>query len=99
MSVSLRNGEEVSAVNKLYQNEPNPFSSTTLIGFELAESGSVSLKLTDVTGKLLKQVQANYNSGYNTIEIDARDLGLGGVMYYTLESGDFVSTKKMVVIK
>jgi hypothetical protein len=98
MGVSLRNGSGTQVVSKLYQNEPNPFAATTQIGFDLAEAGQVTLKLADVTGKLLKQVQGSYAKGYNTITIDSRDL-TGGVLYYTLESGDFVSTKKMVVIK
>src|SRR5690606_25570217 len=46
-------GNETSAEFALYQNEPNPFKGSTLIGYTLPEAGNVTLTVFDVTGKVL----------------------------------------------
>ncbi|MBT8234381.1 MAG: T9SS type A sorting domain-containing protein, partial [Bacteroidia bacterium] len=97
VSLNLRNGSNNSFA--LYQNEPNPFNDYTLIGFEMPESGSATLSLFDVTGKVLKVVKANYEAGYNSVKVTREDLGAAGMVYYKLETGDYTATKHMVVIK
>jgi hypothetical protein len=42
-------------------------------------------------------VNGAFEAGYN--EIIVRDLNVAGILYYTLESGDFTATKKMVIIE
>jgi subtilisin-like proprotein convertase family protein len=85
--------------NELYQNEPNPFKDQTLIRFELAEAVSVSITVTDVAGKTLKVINTTGSKGMNMVLLDAADLGITGVMYYTVESDEFTSTKKMIVVR
>ncbi|MBK9254658.1 MAG: T9SS type A sorting domain-containing protein [Saprospiraceae bacterium] len=83
----------------LYQNTPNPFKASTLIGFELPETMSATLKVYDVTGKVVKVINNTFTKGYNSVEIHKNEFGSAGVLYYTLEAGDFKATKKMVVIE
>ncbi len=82
----------------LYQNNPNPFDNESLIGFTLPENGEATLKIIDVTGKVLKLYQGDFNKGYNQIRVAKKDIAATGVLYYQLESGDFVATKKMILI-
>ncbi len=83
----------------LHQNEPNPFSTTTEIGFMMPETADATMTVYDVTGKVITVIDGNYAKGYNTIELSKSDLGASGVLYYQLDSGDFTATKKMIVIE
>ena len=58
------NGTTVTADGfKLYQNTPNPFKAETRIGFNLPEAGTVTLRIFDVSGKVLKQVNGDFAKG------------------------------------
>jgi hypothetical protein len=83
----------------LYQNEPNPFSTVTVIGFDLPEAGEATLTVFDVTGKVLKVVEQNFAKGYNRVEMTSKELPATGVMYYRLDAGEYTATKKMVIVK
>ena len=89
----------VENIYRLYQNEPNPFSDKTIIGFELPHNSDYSLTVFDVTGKLIKKVSRKGKSGYNSVEMTKEELGASGVLYYQLEAGDFIGTKKMIILK
>ncbi|MFT4535752.1 MAG: hypothetical protein ACJA1A_001875 [Saprospiraceae bacterium] len=39
------------------------------------------------------------SKGMNLLPLDADDLGVTGVLYYTIESGEFTATKKMIVVR
>ena len=88
-----------SADFALYQNEPNPFTATTVIGFVMPEAADATLTVYDVTGKVITVLNGNYAKGYNEIELSKSDLGAAGVLYYQLDSGDFTATKKMIIIE
>lgn len=83
----------------LYQNEPNPFIAQTVISYYLPAAADATLSIHDVLGKQIKQFQLNGHKGLNTILISKQELGVSGVMYYTLKSGDFTATKKMIVVE
>jgi len=83
----------------LHQNEPNPFSSTTEIGFVMPQEADATMTVYDVTGKVITVINGNYPKGYNSIELSKSDLGASGVLYYQLDSGDFTATKKMIIIE
>jgi hypothetical protein len=83
----------------LYQNEPNPFSEMTVIGFDLPEASEAMITLMDVTGKVIKVVEGSFAQGNNTIELSSKDLPATGVVYYRLDAGEFTATKKMIIIK
>lgn len=84
---------------ELYQNEPNPFRETTVIGYDLPENGNVNFRVLDVTGKIVLERELEGKAGYNTIQLTERDVEMSGVLYYQLKSGDYTATKKMVSIK
>jgi len=83
----------------LSQNYPNPFNPTTKIDYNLPTDANVSLKIYDVTGRLISTlVNEKKLAGYYTKESDAVNIA-SGVYFYRLQAGSFVDTKRFVVIK
>lgn len=99
VEVAFRNGNDLDVANTyaLFQNEPNPFRAATNISFNLPEAANATLKVYDVTGKVLYSTSANYAKGMNTVQVT--NLDASGVLYYQLDSNDFTATKKMIVIE
>jgi len=83
----------------LYQNKPNPWNNHTLIGFHLPVDAAATLSIFDMDGKIIKAIQGQYKSGYNSVTLTIDDLPASGVYYYRLESNGFVASKKMVMVK
>ncbi len=98
VDIALNNANGTSEF-ALHQNEPNPFRTTTEIGFVMPETADATMTVYDVTGKVITVINGNYTKGYNTIELSKSDLGASGVLYYQLDSGDFTATKKMIIIE
>ncbi len=84
---------------ELMQNEPNPFKGQTTVSFNMPEPAAASLSVYDVTGKVVTVRNINANKGLNSETFTREQLGASGVMYYTLKSGDFTATKKMIIIE
>ena len=83
----------------LFQNSPNPFNPSTSISFSLPEAGNVSIKIFDMTGKEVESlVSGNYDAGRHSVTFDASTLS-SGMYYYKMSSGNFVTMKKMMLIK
>jgi len=83
----------------LEQNFPNPFNPATIIRFALPVSGYVTLKIYDVTGRVVSEIiKGNLNVGQHEINFNASDLS-SGVYFYKLISADYSETKRMVLIK
>lgn len=101
VELEFRNGETKveNAGFALYQNTPNPFSSTTEISFVLPETMEAELTVYDVTGRTVRNITNTFNKGVNTVSLKASDLGTSGVLYYTLTANNFSATKRMVVLK
>ena len=85
--------------NRLYQNEPNPFKENTIIGFDLSQSGPVTLSISDATGRVLNTIETIGIKGYNVLELSTSELNATGLLIYKLESGEFIDSKKMIIIK
>src|SRR5690625_7239780 len=83
----------------LYQNTPNPYEGQTVIGFNLPEASKATLSVYDVTGKMLKVVEGEFNQGYNEVKLAGSDLSATGVMYYQLDTITYTEPKKMIVIE
>ncbi|MCK4255506.1 T9SS type A sorting domain-containing protein, partial [candidate division WOR-3 bacterium] len=88
----------------LLQNNPNPFKFETTIQYYLMVKSSVNIAVYDITGKLVRTLaQDIYDAGYHQITWDARDDKgyeiAGGVYFCKLQTGNIVTTKKMVVIR
>ena len=84
---------------ELYQNEPNPFKGQTTVSFMMPEAGAATLSVYDMTGKLVVTRSISAVKGLNSEVFTKDQLGVSGVMYYTLESGDFTATKKMIIVE
>ncbi|WP_421797557.1 T9SS type A sorting domain-containing protein [Haliscomenobacter sp.] len=101
LNVALKfKGADVAAQGfELKQNTPNPFNAETVISFNLPKAAAATLTVSDVTGRVLKTVRADYAKGFNQITLKAADLNATGVLYYTLEADDFTATKKMIIVE
>jgi hypothetical protein len=83
----------------LYQNTPNPFDKETSVRFELPEASDIQLTIYDVNGRLINELNGYYSKGLHEVHFGRGEFGqYAGVLYYTLRSGDFIATRKMVII-
>ncbi len=83
----------------LFQNFPNPFNPTTNIGFRIAESGLVNLKVYDVLGNEVANLIEKYMpAGTHEVEFSASEL-TSGLYFYQLSSGEFTDTKKLILLR
>ena len=83
----------------LDQNFPEPFNPSTQITYTLAKSTNVSLKIYDILGReIATMVNGKNQPGEHTITWNASNVP-SGVYFYRLTAGDFVQTKKMVLMK
>ena len=83
----------------LNQNFPNPFNPETKISYSIAENSNVTLKVYNILGSEIatlvnkKQNSGNYEVSFNAVNISS------GIYFYTLQSGNYTQTKKMVLVK
>jgi photosystem II stability/assembly factor-like uncharacterized protein len=84
---------------KLEQNYPNPFNPVTNIGFTISDFGFVSLKIYDILGnEIATLINEEKQPGTYEVEFDANDL-TSGIYFYQLKSGNYLETRKMVMLK
>jgi len=82
----------------LQQNTPNPFTTSTLIGFELPAAATVELNIIDMRGKVIQTQQGAFAKGQQQIAVLASNLP-NGTYYYQLVTPFGVEAKKMIVLK
>jgi len=83
----------------LYQNYPNPFNPSTTIKYELPRTSYVTLSVFDMLGREVSVlVNEGIDAGYHEVRFAAAGVA-SGVYYYRLQAGNFVSTKKMLILK
>jgi len=83
----------------LMQNYPNPFNPTTTIQYSIPQSVDVSLKIFNILSEEVVNLVNEYQQpSVYKINFDATGLP-SGVYFYTLTAGNFVETKKMILIK
>jgi hypothetical protein len=81
------------------QNYPNPFNPATVINYQLASAGKVSLKVYDLLGReVATLVNGMKAAGNYSATLNAGNLP-SGVYFYRLQTGSFNSTKKLVLLK
>jgi Pro-kumamolisin, activation domain/Secretion system C-terminal sorting domain len=81
------------------QNYPNPFNPSTVISYDIPRESHVSLIIYDVIGrKVATLYDGNEKAGTYNVRFDASNLA-SGIYFYRLQAGNFVSTKKMLLIK
>ena len=85
-------------------NYPNPFNPSTNISYSISSGNYVSINIFDVNGGKVIELFNDYKSA-GTYSIDwngTNEKGIevsGGVYFYSIQSGDFRQTKKMVLLK
>ncbi|NUN70830.1 MAG: T9SS type A sorting domain-containing protein [Bacteroidetes bacterium] len=83
----------------LSQNFPNPFNPTTNIRFSIPNSALTTLKVYNMVGQeVATLVNGQKEAGVYFVDFDASKLA-SGVYLYKLQSGSYVETKKMVLVK
>ena len=83
----------------LVQNYPNPFNPTTTINYQLKFGGQVTLKVYNILGReVATLVNEEKPAGNYSIVFDAGKLS-SGIYFYRLQTGNFVATKKMILLK
>jgi hypothetical protein len=95
----MRTDAVLADAAELFQNEPNPFRSQTTVSYYLPEEASAVITVYDVTGRVITVRKADAVKGLNSEIFTKEQIGVSGVLYYKLESGDFTATKKMIVIE
>ena len=106
--VTAVNGD-LSSVNaySLSNNYPNPFNPTTVISYQLPVSCNVTLRIYDILGKEVATLVDEYKPA-GTYEVEFSTTGgpasstkypASGIYFYRMQAGDFVQTRKMLLLK
>lgn len=83
----------------LMQNYPNPFNPVTTITFSIDNPAGVTLEIYNISGeKVATAADGFYNSGEHEIAFDGSGLS-SGIYFYTLRSGNFSQTRKMILMQ
>ena len=97
--VSVDNIEGIPTKYELTQNFPNPFNPITKINYEIPELSFVTLKVYDVLGNEVtilvseEKPVGRYEAEFNAITLPS------GIYFYQLQAGNFIETKKMILMK
>jgi len=85
----------------LMQNIPNPFSNSTMIGFELPKDQDFTLSFYDPNGRMLKVIQGYGSKGQNQVRVNQYDFpsSTGSVVFYQLDTENKSATRKLIMMK
>ena len=106
-SISTDRVVQLPTIFSLQQNYPNPFNPSTMIRFQIPQSpftkgdkgGFVMLKIYDLLGREVETlVNEEKPAGSYEVTFDRKNLS-SGIYFYKLQSGNFVETKRMLMIK
>lgn len=91
--------EIIPTVFKLEQNYPNPFNPSTIVRFAVPEKSNVLIKIYDILGsEVFTLVNEELDAGWYERNFNAGSLA-SGVYIYRMNAGNFISTKKMLMVK
>lgn len=99
VEISTRSEEGAYDTFTLFQNRPNPFTSSTRIDFYLPKPTEVKLNVYDVTGKVLLRKSGTFKQGKQSFDILDGELTTSGMLYYEVVAGDERATMKMLNIE
>ena len=102
-SCSYSNEIEVDVLQptnyELGQNFPNPFNPSTTINYQLPQNSPVTLIIYNSIGKEIKTLVNEFEStGRYSVKFNAANIA-SGIYFYRLRAGNFISTKKMLLLK
>ena len=108
----IKKSENIPVEYELMQNYPNPFNPETVISYRISSNSQVTLKVFDLLGREVSTLVDEYqNPGIYSVSFNASHLDsfisagrqnreiIAGVYFYTLRVGNFVSTKKMLLLE
>ena len=83
----------------VHQDYINPFNTSTEISYQLPQVSQVTLKVYDILGReIATLVNREQNVGNYSVKFDGSKLP-SGIYFYTMESGNFIQTKKLLLMK
>jgi len=96
--------EAIPDVFALHQNYPNPFNPVTTLHYDLPENSFVNITIYDMLGRQIRTlVNQRQEAGFKTAQWNATNNSgkpmSAGVYLYQIQAGEFVQTKKMVLLK
>ncbi|WP_340102436.1 Ig-like domain-containing protein [Rhodohalobacter sp. 8-1] len=98
-AVSIDGDSQVPVHYSLEQNYPNPFNPSTTIKYSLPEAENVNLQVFDLLGRQVASLISKHQSaGVHTVNFDASQLATG-IYIYRIAAGNFVMTKKLMLVK
>lgn len=97
-------GDQLPTGYRLYPNSPNPFQGATRVAFDLPEPGRVTLKIFDLSGRMVRLlVHDDYPAGNHEVSWNARDAAgvpvAGGIYFLSMQSGSFTDTRRLYLQK
>ena len=91
--------DEIPYAYALFSNYPNPFNAATTIKYNLPNSADVTIEIYDILGRRVKTlVQGEQQAGYHQVTWNAPDKS-SGIYFYQIQAGDFIETKRMLLLK
>ena len=89
----------IPTVFKLEQNYPNPFNPSTKIKFAVPEKSNVVIKIYDILGsEIVTLVNEEMDAGWYQRSFNANGIS-SGVYLFRMEAGNYVNTKKMILLR
>ena len=99
IGIELESDQNIPGAFGLSQNFPNPFNPVTTIKYALPFSAEVLLTIYNLSGEeVARLVSSNQSAGHQHVIWDASNVS-SGFYFYRLQAGDFIQTKKMVLLK
>ncbi len=96
---NVENKQLVPKQFNLEQNYPNPFNPSTVISFTVAKSEAVNISIFNIIGqKITTLINKEYTPGSYSVQFNAGNLP-SGIYFYRLSTNDYVSIKKMILMK
>ncbi|MEA1987358.1 MAG: T9SS type A sorting domain-containing protein [Candidatus Marinimicrobia bacterium] len=102
-AVAINTKTDIPTKFDLKQNYPNPFNNSTIIPFDIPQSCSAKFSIYDITGKIVYNIQNNYEAGRYEFEwygIDNYGNQLAsGIYFYMFDVGNFRQIRKLLILK
>ena len=97
-------GDQLPKTYALHQNYPNPFNPITTLRYGLPEDAMVNITIYDMMGRVVSNlVNKQQYGGYKSVQWNATNNQgepvSAGVYLYKIQAGDFIDTKKMILLK
>ena len=98
-AIEQNNFSSIPSDFKLDQNYPNPFNPSTKIKYAIPQLSFITLKVYDILGREIETlVNTEKPAGAYVVKFDGHSLP-SGVYFYRIQAGDFVDTKKFILLK